>query len=215
MPNIVFRALALVLMLLTAACSVPLTQPDVGSRSGLLDWDQRQSFLKGINAWGVDGRIAMRTANDAWSASLKWRQHKADYDLELYGPLGRKLMSVTGSDDYVILTTDEGETFSESSASSLIYRQTGWQVPVEYLRYWARAMVVPGIPANSRFDDLGRLSHLNQSEWDITYQDYRILGQLEMPRKIRLSHREFSVKLIMRDWQLEQASDGSAIHHGS
>ena len=179
------------------------------------DWEQRQSFLADINAWAVNGRIAMRTAEDAWSASLKWQQHNADYDLELYGPLGRKLMSVTGSDDYVILTTDEGETFSESSASSLIYRQTGWQVPVEHLRYWARAMTVPGILANSQYDDLGRLSQLKQSDWDITYQDYQVLGQLEMPRKILLLHREFSVKLIMRDWELEQKSGGSTDHHGS
>lgn len=202
-------------MLIPAACSVPLTQPDAELRSGLLSWDQRQSRLRNIHTWAVDGRIAMQTADDAWSASMKWQQNNADYDLKLYGPLGRNLMSVIGGDDYVILTTNDGETFSESSASSLIYRQTGWQVPVEYLRYWARAMAVPDIPANHRHDNLGRLLQLNQSGWEITYQGYEAVGELEMPRKIRLEHKQFSVKLIMRDWQLENASLGAVKEHAS
>ena len=215
MRSHLLRALVLVLMLIPVACSVPLTQPDSELRSGLLSWDKRQSLLGEIHTWAVDGRIAMRTADDAWSASMKWQQNNAEYDLKLYGPLGRNLMSIIGGNDYVILTTNEGETFSESSASSLIYRQTGWQVPVEHLRYWARAMAVPDMPASSRHDNLGRLSQLSQSGWEITYQGYEAFGQLEMPRKIRLTHSQFSVKLIMRNWQLEHDGIGGMNNHES
>jgi outer membrane lipoprotein LolB len=146
----------------------------------------------------------MQTEDDAWSASLKWRQNTADYDLVLYGPLGRRVMSVTGGQGHVILTTDEGETFTDSSASALIYRQTGWQVPVENLHYWTRALEVPGQAAARSYDSAGRLSELSQSDWVVYYEDYQVVGQLEMPKKLRLVHQQLTVKLILRDWQLER-----------
>lgn len=192
------RALAALLLLLPTACSLPVQQP----ADGLMDWAQRQSYLVQVDTWTVEGRIAMQSQDDAWSASLKWQQKNADYDLKLFGPLGRKALSVIGGEDYVILTTDEGETFSESSATSLIYRQTGWQVPVENLRYWARAMAVPGQTQISRHDQQGRLQELKQSGWVIHYESYQEAGLLEMPRKMRLEHENFTVKLILRDWRL-------------
>ncbi|HEY5733123.1 MAG TPA: lipoprotein insertase outer membrane protein LolB [Gammaproteobacteria bacterium] len=200
------RALAALLLLLPAACSLPVQQP----AEGLMDWAQRQSYLSQIDTWRVDGRIAMQSQDDAWSASLKWQQRNTDYDLKLFGPLGRKALSVIGGADYVILTTDEGETFSESSATSLIYRQTGWQVPVENLRYWARAMAVPGQAEISQHDEQGRLQELSQSGWVIHYESYQQAGQLQMPRKMRLEHEHFTVKLILRDWQLGPGNQGNS-----
>jgi len=200
------RALAVLLLLLPTACSLPVQRP----AEGLMDWAQRQSYLTQIDTWTVDGRIAMQSQDDAWSASLKWQQQNTDYDLKLFGPLGRKALSVIGGEDYVILITDEGETFSESSATSLIYRQTGWQVPVENLRYWARAMAVPGQAEISQYDEQGRLQELSQSGWVIHYESYQEAGQLEMPRKMRLEHEHFTVKLILRDWQLGPGNQGNS-----
>jgi outer membrane lipoprotein LolB len=208
MKKLLARALVLVQMLMIAACSLPVTQPDE-QRARLLGWDQRQSYLDAVHAWMVDGRIAMQTEDDAWSASLKWRENASDYGLVLYGPLGRKELSVIGGPNHVTLTTNEGDAFTDSSASSLIFHQTGWHVPVENLRYWARALAAPGQVDGRRYDSLGRLSELSQSGWVVYYQDYQIVGRLEMPRKIRLVHKQITVKMILRDWQLQSEEDAT------
>ena len=54
----------------------------------------------------------------------------------------------------------------------------------------------------SRHDQQGRLQELKQSGWVIHYESYQEAGLLEMPRKMRLEHENFTVKLILRDWQL-------------
>jgi len=112
-------------------------------------------------------------------------------------------LAIKGGEDYAYLTTDKGEIFSEANAASLIYHQTGWQVPVEGLRYWARALEVPELPSKQVFDPAGRLTELHQSDWTIYYQDYRIINRLEMPRKVRMENEHFTVKLILRDWHLK------------
>ena len=185
---------------------MPLTRTDSSAKPSVLSWPDRQAYLQQLHEWSVRGRIAMRTSSDAWSASLKWQQRDTDYDIQLFGPLGGKALSVTGGKDYVVLTTDEGETFSERGAGVLIYEQTGWHVPVEYLHYWVRAMRIPGQEAQEEHDEEGRLSRLQQAGWDIQFQDYQQVNQLVMPRKIRLVNQHFTAKLVFREWQLGQRS---------
>jgi len=198
------RALALAIMVLLglSACTQANLRTDTPSDARLRNWPQRLKQLNAIRQWDVSGRIAMQTTDDAWSASMSWKQIGNDYDIRLFGPLGGKALSIKGSEDYVFLTTDKGETFSDVSAVRLIYRQTGWQVPVEGLRYWARALAAPEAPSRQVFDQVGRLSELHQSDWTIYYQDYRIINNLEMPRKMRMVNEHFTVKLVLRDWQL-------------
>jgi len=201
--------LGLVMLFGLSACSLPNLRSDAESTVTLLDWQQRQDRLNDIQQWDVSGRIAMQTTNDAWSASMKWRQAGDDYDIRLFGPLGGKALSIKGRQDQVLLTNDDGETFSEANAATLIYRQTGWEVPVDGLRYWVRALAAPQAPAEHFYDQAGRLSELHQSDWTIYYQDYLVISNIEMPRKLRLVNEHFTVKLVLRDWQLEDRSDDS------
>jgi len=188
-----------------AACSVSEIRPESVST---VDWPERQALVSKIGQWDVSGRIALQTTDDAWSASIKWQQSRDSYDIQLFGPLGGKALSIQGRENYINLITDKGETFTASSAVDLIYRQTGWQIPVDGLRYWARALPMPEVPAEKIYDQAGRLSELRQSNWTIYYQDYRPIDNLLMPRKIRLESEHFTVKLILKDWQLDTGSRG-------
>ncbi|MCW8964708.1 MAG: lipoprotein insertase outer membrane protein LolB [Gammaproteobacteria bacterium] len=200
------RALVVILIasIGLSACSRPGLRPDVQSTVTVLDWQQRQIRLNDIHQWDVSGRIAMQTTDDAWSASMEWQQSGDNYDIRLFGPLGGEALSIKGQQDFVELTNDDGEIFTAASAAELIYRQTGWRVPVDGLRYWVRALAAPQIPAEHFFNQGGRLSELRQLDWIVYYQDYQQVNNLEMPRKIRLEHGHFTVKLILRDWQLER-----------
>ena len=167
-----------------------------------LDWETRQKVLSSLSDWHVRGRVAMQTADDAWSASIDWNQAEGSYVIRLSGPLGGNVMTVHGGPGYAVMETAEGEKFIETNAGRLIEAQTGWQIPVEGLQYWALALVEPGFPAVQIFDDQGRLSEVRQSGWVIHYQTYQIKGNIEMPRKIQLNNDHFKVKLVIKEWQL-------------
>ena len=132
-----YRALALAFMALIGlnACSLTGVRSPADAAVKMLDWQQRQVYLSKSRHWDVSGRIAMQTTDDAWSASMRWQQTDNDYDIQLFGPLGGNVLSITGGENYVFLTTDKGETFSERSATRLIHRQTCWEIPVDGLRY--------------------------------------------------------------------------------
>lgn len=194
-----WRIVLLHLLIFLNACALPIKQTEE-SLQPAIDWDDRNSRLDNISRWNVDGRIAMKSREDAWSASLVWDQASNDYDIRLFGPLGGKALSIKGGPTNVELKTGDGETFTEQNAAALIYRQTGWHIPVENLQYWARAMPAPGPHGEIEYDAAGYLVRLKQSGWDISYQKYKTVDDLPMPGKMKLVNEHFSVKLVFRDW---------------
>jgi outer membrane lipoprotein LolB len=204
------RTVAIVGILLSFLNACSSLQPKSGdlAMSDAVDWQHREQLIQAVREWDVSGRIAMRTDNDAWSASMKWKQAQDNYDIELFGPLGGRVVSIEGGKHYVSLTNDEGKTYTEINATQLIQRHTGWQMPVEDLRYWARAIAAPGSSAEYFYDESGRLSGLHQSGWVIEYQDYQLVEGLLMPRKLRLSNRHFTLKMLFRNWQFQASAGG-------
>lgn len=205
-PLRIVAAAAIMLSILNACSLSPAIQAD--RTMSPADWQQRQQLIQTMQAWFVIGRIAMQSPDDAWSASMDWKQAGNNYDINLYGPLGGRVISIEGRPDQVILTNDDGETYTELNASQLIYRHTGWQIPVEGLRHWARAIAAPGDVAEHYFDESGRLSELRQSDWVIRYQDYQQVNGLMMPRKLRLTNKYLTVKMIIRDWRFQLPGSG-------
>ena len=183
-----------------SACAT-LDQPDTVSQPPLA-WAERQQYLAGLESWKMSGRVAVQTKEDSWSATIRWNQMPARYAINLSGPLGGNAMTIQGGPGYVVMQTSDGEKYSETNPDRLIEAQTGWQIPVAGLRYWAMGLVAPQSPAAQAFDAQGRVSELRQSGWTIQYQRYQRKNQTEMPDKIQLENERFKVKLVVKDWQL-------------
>jgi len=189
--------LAIMLMGLSACATVDEPR---GAPTAVLDWPARQQVLASLSDWRAVGRVAMQTTDDAWSASIDWDQIAERYEIRLSGPLGGNAMTIIGGPGYVVLETAEGDRYIETNAGRLIESKTGWHIPVEGLKYWALGLTEPGQPADQVFDDKGRLTELRQSGWVIRYQAYRLMENIEMPRKIQLANNHFKVKLVIKDW---------------
>ena len=56
-----------------------------------------QQQLQRITHWELNGKLGIRTPDESGSASLKWAQQLADYQINLSGPLGQKRMIITGT----------------------------------------------------------------------------------------------------------------------
>ena len=104
---------------------------------------EHQRQLQAIADWQLTGKLGIRTADDSGSASLKWAQQLANYQINLSGPLGQKRMIITGTPDKVRLE-QTGEPVQEAkTAEALIKKSVGWTLPVTQLAYWYAACPHP------------------------------------------------------------------------
>lgn len=171
-----------------------------------LAWEQRRHRLEQIDSWRLKARIGIIAENDSGSASLFWEQDGPRYSLKIIGPFGRGGLVVEGAPGEVTMRTGEGETYTAQSPEELIWRQTGWYIPVSDLRHW-----ILGLPAEAharedyRLDKYGRITHLDSGQWSVEYMAYQSAGSeagVELPNRIRLENPQLSIKLAVNDWTL-------------
>ena len=167
-----------------------------------LQWNDRVQTLSNMQDWDLNALIAIRSRADGDSATLHWQQKKQDYTLTLFGPLGTNSYTLHGVPGKVTLQNPKGQTFSASTPELLVAQQTGWQLPVSYLRYWIRGLPVPGIPAEQQFDTYNHLSTLTQAGWKVQFLRYTSTSHVDLPSKIFINSPELSVKIIISQWQL-------------
>lgn len=189
--------LVLLFLLVVSGCStVPTHSPQN------LDWPQREAALQQITAWQLEGRIAIRTADDSWSGSLWWQQLEDVYEIKFSGPFGQGAVNLTGDQQRVVLNSSEGEMVGHDGAEQLMYEQLGWRVPISSLRYWVLGR--PDPTKNSlllELDDFGRIKSLQQDGWSVSYRRYQLFQQLDLPGKIAIKNHQLGVKLVIDHWQ--------------
>lgn len=166
-----------------------------------------QQKLQQITHWELNGKLGIRTPADSGSASLKWAQQAADYQINLSGPLGQKRMIITGKPGKVRLEQTGSNPLEARSAEALIKKAAGWTLPVAQLTYWVR-----GVPApkqritHLQQNESGLIAQLRQGGWLITYNNYKNYSHrneaFSLPGKITAEHEDVRLILVIRDWQL-------------
>lgn len=182
-----------------------MSLPVIPEAHRMAAWQQNQTRLAELTNWQVEGKIGIRTFQDAISAKINWRvQNKNNFQLELTGPLGQGYTQLLGKTGEVILKTSNGEVFTAPDAETLLLQTTKWKVPVHNLYYWVRGLPTPVLPIERNIlNQYGFLSSLRQGEWLILYENYQPLkhhSQIVTPRKIQLHSSNLTVKLIIQDW---------------
>jgi len=194
-----FFVFGLLLTTLTRCATLPAPQTPQNEK---LSWDSRAQTLSNIQHWDLKAQMAIRTQKEAESVSLRWQQNKQNYAIDLFGPLGAQSYLLTGSPNHVVMTQPNGKKISATSAEALLIQQTGWNLPVSYLKYWVRGIPVPGLPAVKQYDSFHHLTELSQAGWRIQFLRYTAADHLDLPSKIFLHRPEITVKMIISEWQL-------------
>ncbi len=192
----------LILTLVLSACvGLPVSPP-----SAELDqaWAGRQQQLSAAHLrWKLSGRIAAHNDTEAWNASILWRQGEDDYDVNIIAPLNSDSLRLYGNSAGVTMKLPNGRIRTADTAEQLLSHQLGWQLPVEGMRYWVFGLPQPGGgDTRPQLDAHGRLAALKQAGWEITYDSYLRVGDLDLPRKIYLSRPRMELKIIIDRWEL-------------
>lgn len=163
---------------------------------------KKQLALKDIHNWRLNGKIAVQTSHDSGSATVNWIQRQSYYSIALSGPLGSHSMLLMGQPGTVTLKASDGKSYHASSPEQLLAAQWGFNVPVSHLNYWIRGLPVPGISANTRYDQYGRLIALTQQGWHVEFLSYADKGGLYLPDRLSITSSALKVKIIVYDWQV-------------
>ncbi len=199
--------LCAVLWALTACVAVherPLSVPL--KADSLAAWEAHRVLLGKIQKWGLKGRVAGKSNNEGFRAGVRWQQHQQVYNIDLYGPLGRKAAVISGQRGHVQLNTSKGRQYFARDPEVLMQDLFGYALPVNGLHYWIRGVPDPGQAYTLlELDEIGRLKHLRQAGWDIAYKRYHE-GEPALPAFIRISSPVLNAKIIIDRWDMNAAS---------
>ena len=172
-----------------AGCASAPTAPQAPESSFELKWREHREQVSGIHQWHLSGRIGIRTDDTGGSANPRWKRGEGQDQIDLFGPLGGGRIRLDIDSAGARLRDSQGQDFYADSASEVMFKATGWVVPLEVLGDWIRGIPAAG-PHESEIDEAGKLISLNQNGWTISFNEYAQHQQALLPRKIRLSASE-------------------------
>ena len=194
---------ALIFIFLLAGCAtLPLPTVSINSTA-------HQLSLKQQDHWLIKGKLGFKSPQKKnKSANLRWKQTQQQYQLNLTTIIGTSLLKMKGDKEGVTLVADN-ETYQDSDPSHLIWRVTGWQIPVEKLRFWIKGQ--HHINDQVITSEQGWVSQLqpmctNCKNWLINYDNYKLVGEIWLPHKVVLHNNLNNSQLLIRvnKWDLHE-----------
>lgn len=185
------------------ACAVLVSgcatlQPDSVQR----DYDQRAVELRALSEWEMSGRAAIRTRADSGTVSMNWRQVGERYRVELRAPWGAGTVRIDGGPGAVRLLTDEGEEIFAEEPGDLLAYYTGYDLPLESLRYWLLGVPDPAAEVVIERDANGWPARLVQHGWEIVYRRYGLYDGQLLPRTLFMNNGEVDVRVAIHGWDV-------------
>lgn len=192
----------LTLILFLAGCANP-PKPTVNLNSSA-----HQLTLKKLDHWSIKGRLGFKSPEKKQSANFRWQQSPQQYQLNMTSIIGTSLVKMLGNDNEVTLIADD-ETYQDTDPSHLIWRVTGWQIPVEELRFW-----IKGQHQNNDQVIMSEQGWINQLQpscnncenWLINYDNYKLVDKTWLPHKVVLNNSLNNSQLLIRvnTWDLHE-----------
>jgi outer membrane lipoprotein LolB len=180
-------------ILLLCACAG--TPPQVN-----LDSRQHQAELANFTHWQINGRMAFKSPQEKFSANLFWQQIDDTYQLKLSSMFGTSLLAMQGDRQSVELEADD-QHYQDTDASHLIWRITGWAIPVSHFPRWIKGQIRPEDQA--RYSEQGWLSQLIPGciacdGWQIDYTNYQLVDNIWLPHQVELTHQALNNQIVIR-----------------
>lgn len=196
------RLLFLMVLLSLAACTTVPVQAPEPERSG--SWEEHVDALTALTHWQVQGRAAIRTGDQAGTVALNWRQRDESYRVELRAPWGAGNIVLDSAPRGVTLRTSKGVQEFATEPRELLWRHTGFDLPVEALRYWLLGLPEPSRQAELEVDERGLLTELHQHGWRIRYLDYGQFDGVALPTRLYVTGEVAEVRVAVQEWSLAE-----------
>lgn len=164
-----------------------------------------QEKLKLMSHWELSGKIAVITPDERKSAYLNWQQANQSIDFRLTNLIGVSLLNLSYDGKTARLDAD-GENYEDKSTEALIYRTTGWILPLDNLPQW--------IKGSTNEQDTILLNESGLPEriepvcatcfgWEITYSQYKQIQGVWLPFSVEVNNpiKQTRLKFKVNQWQ--------------
>jgi outer membrane lipoprotein LolB len=165
---------------------------------------QNQEKLRLMSHWELNGKIAIITPSERKSAYLNWQQSNQVVDFRLSNLIGVSLLKLTYDGNVARLEAD-GEEYEGGSTEALVYRTTGWMLPLDNLAEWIKGSVSE--QDHVLLNDKG-LPEIIQpicatcTGWEITYSQYERVQGVWLPFLVEVNNplKQTRLKFKVRQW---------------
>jgi outer membrane lipoprotein LolB len=191
------RLAALSLVLLAGGCAtLPAPAP-------VDDWPARRAALQALDAWAIDGRIAVAAGEDGFSGGFDWEQAGERADIVLSGPMGGSAMTIRVVGDEAAVSV-RGEDLSVEDGEALFARYfgVGHSLPVVEMRYWLVGAPAPDSAHEATLGADRRLASLSQAGWQVRYDRYEPVGALALPARMELTTEGLRLRVSVSNWRV-------------
>lgn len=196
----------IVILSLSGCALIPPSPPPPASPATHALWQTHQAQLRTLTAWRLNGRIAITTEQDNWTAHVHWQQQEQEYRLRFNAPLGQGALLLEGNEQQVMMHTAEQKTYIAENPDALILKTLNLAIPITGLKFWIRGLprAEPSLPAYRLYEH-GYLYRLQQDGWQIEYTRYISNNTVELPSKIFLDNGQFKVKIVISSWDIRES----------
>ncbi len=184
-----FRCIALLIlsMQLFSCVETPVKESNVFNLEG-------RDYLYQKKEWSFSGRLAISDADQSLSASIDWEHHKNRDDIELSGAFGQGRTRIELMQGEMMVDDGKQRLYYYGEEDKLISELLGIKVPFSALKFWVRGLLAP--KKDYQLIEKGFL----QSQWMIKYLQMQVIGQDELPYKIKIENDKASLKLVINQW---------------
>lgn len=146
-------------------------------------------------AWSFVGRLVITDSQQSLSALINWK-HDPHRDLiELAGMFGQGRTRIELSKGKMVVDNGDERLQYLGLENELVSTLLGVNTPISALKFWVRGLVLPAQDYTPI--DTGFL----QSGWRIKYPQMQFIGRDKLPRKIKMTSDNATLKLIINQWQ--------------
>lgn len=200
MQAIRYITFCLFIALLSACAQKPVLEQPATGYSYISQLDE----LALLDTWEVTGRVSIQTADDAFTASIKWRK-LVDYQLiELTGTLGQSYVTMEVTPELTTLTIQDEEPVSSTNPEVLMFQRLGFVIPVTLLTDWIKGYPDMAIDQDIKTGPDGFIESISYDNWQVGYRKYRSYkstAELFLPSRLQITNGTENIKLAVKTWQ--------------
>ncbi len=168
---------------------------------------ERIKALQQLTHWSVKGKIAFISQQKRQSASLHWtvNEQSQQQNLALTTYLGINILKLNSQSGEHTVDVD-GEQFQGADLYQLIYEATGLTIPTQAMHQWLKGIAYNEQDQIQYHPDTQlphRLVSLDKyGVWQIDYDAYQQVEQVQLAKKITIKHRGLVIKIMINRWTL-------------
>lgn len=154
--------------------------------------------------FALNGRISIKNLETRETAGLRWVHQAQTDEILLLNPLGQtaaRVFSDTRPETNHATLENGDKYYQDVDAESLMEQVLGWHLPLSDLHLWILGLPADDGSARIEHDAKGRVSVLNQDDWEVYYVDYADDKADALPKRMKLNHAGLQVTLLIDEWE--------------